>query len=163
LISLGILVTPKFDVLGDWYPVLVVAIFNFFDFAGKVASANTSFVSFTPSSRLSSSNTSLSNQFRYRLTTAMIGIRFLFIPIIIVIVRQSFQSTTNVEMVFLFLMTILLSFSSGYYGSVSMMLAPDLVPQKSKELAGNLMAFFLLFGLSVGATIAIGLSNLVTL
>ena len=59
------------------------------------------------------------------------------------------------------ILNFLLSLSNGYLGSLCMMFGPKRVPPEHTETAGTIMAFFLTFGLSLGAGFSFVLASII--
>lgn len=165
----GVLTEGKSATLGDWYPVLLIATFNVCDTIGKILSSQHQFVSYEKSSK-------------FTWLAVGVGLRALFIPLYMLCVAPQSSPLIQSEILF-FILTIALALTNGseflmihslpfpslafspdpfsfvvvvrYVGSTAMMMGPELVEQSEKELAGNIMAFCLLFGLACGATIAL--------
>ncbi|XP_074480926.1 equilibrative nucleoside transporter 2-like [Sebastes fasciatus] len=98
-----------------------------------------------------------------RLFPALVVSRVVFIPLLMLCNVQN-RSYLPVyfshDAVFAIIMT-LFSLSSGYFVSLSMSYAPQLVESKDAETTGALMTFFLALGLSIGAAISFPLRALI--
>ena len=136
----GVISEAQSAPLGDWYPVLQIACFNFCDTIGKILSSRHQLVSYEPSSKFT----------RVALVTLA---RFLLMPIFIICAAPLSDPLIQSEIV-LFLATGLLGLTGGYIGTTAMMLGPDLVSPREKELAGTIMAFCLLSGLGLGTAVS---------
>lgn len=125
--------------LGDWFPVVLVTLYNASDLAGK----------YLPSVGVK----------LLREGTLLYGVcaHLMFIPLFI------FAATAGVGSIFtsdflVFLLVIGLGLSTGYMGCMAMILGPQQVDTHEKELAGVLDSLALITGLCVGSVIGLGLS-----
>ncbi|GAB4815688.1 hypothetical protein N2152v2_002734 [Parachlorella kessleri] len=114
--------------LGSWYPVALITLFNFTDWAGK------SLPGWAPL-RLRDDVVIL------RSTTA----RALFVPAFL------WAAASGAGPAVIGLLTLLLGLSNGYLTCCAMTTAPERVPPSLAALAGNLMVLSLVLGLCIGA------------
>ncbi|XP_022893423.1 equilibrative nucleotide transporter 8-like [Olea europaea var. sylvestris] len=115
----------------DWYPVMLIAVYNISDFVGK---------SLTGIYVLESIG---------KATWGCIG-RILFYPMFSVCFRGPEWLRTEAPVVVL---TLMLGLSNGYLTSVVMILAPKAVPQPEAEIAAIVMVVFLGLGLVAGSLV----------
>lgn len=95
----GVDTVPKFDSIGDWFPVLIITTFNFFDFIGKIVSAY-------------HFNLTLNKQLLFA------TLRLIFVPLLILCATprgNPFLSSLAWPIIF----NVFFGFSNGYIGSVS--------------------------------------------
>lgn len=119
------------DILGDWYPLLLITSYNVSDLVGK---------SFTAIYVLKSIR---------KATWASIS-RLLFYPLFTVCLHGSKWMKTEVPVVFL---TFMLGLTNGYLTSVIMIQAPKSVSPSEAEVAAVVMALFLGLGLVAGSVL----------
>eukprot|EP01026_Neomeris_dumetosa_P036621 TRINITY_DN2958_c0_g1_i6.p1 TRINITY_DN2958_c0_g1~~TRINITY_DN2958_c0_g1_i6.p1 ORF type:complete len:429 (+),score=37.34 TRINITY_DN2958_c0_g1_i6:86-1372(+) len=115
------------EALGSWYPILLIALFNFADFVGK---------SMPPFNFLSQT---------WLILICSIS-RIFFVPI--------YAISAHYKMVdwWFFIWTFLLGVSNGYLTDLAMMAAPLKVKQAAlQEIVGNVMVLGLVTGLLIGA------------
>lgn len=119
-------------VLGDWYPILLIASYNVFDLVGKIITA------------------------LYLLENEKIAIgacfgRLLFFPLFLGCLHgpQFFRTEIPVAV-----LTCLLGLTNGYLTSVLMILAPKTVQLQHSETAGILVVLFLIVGLAAGSIVS---------
>ncbi|KJE88542.1 hypothetical protein CAOG_00183 [Capsaspora owczarzaki ATCC 30864] len=124
---------------GDWYPVIIIATFNLFDMVGKVLSA---YVYQMPLNTLVLLNVA----------------RLVFIPLLILCAVPTDKPFFNHES-WGVIFNVFFGVTNGWLGSSAMIIGPTLVPESQSELAGTILTFFLLTGLTIGATVAIGFSE----
>lgn len=117
------------EMLGDWYPVLLIAAYNVADLAGKVL---TGFYMIESQSLMS---------------RACFG-RLVFFPLFYAVLHGPAFFRTEAPV---FLLTFLLGLSNGYLTSCLMIVAPKNVSILESETAGILMTLFLVTGLSSGS------------
>ncbi|XP_030593271.1 equilibrative nucleoside transporter 2-like [Archocentrus centrarchus] len=87
--------------------------------------------------------------------------RLVFIPLLMLCnIQDSKIALFHHDCAFVVIMA-LFSFSNGYLASLCMAYAPQLVQSKDCETAGSLMTFFLVLGLSLGASLSFPLGKLV--
>jgi equilibrative nucleoside transporter 1/2/3 len=118
-------------VLKDWYPIILITVYNLADLMGKSLTAF-----YVP-------------QCIKRAICAATA-RLLFYPLFIVSLHGPNWLKTEVPMIVL---TFLLGFSNGYLTSVLMILAPKSVPYSESELSAIVMTAFLGFGLVGGSVL----------
>lgn len=116
-------------ILGDWYPVLLIAIYNIGDLAGKILT-----------SVYMVENQSL-------MSRACFG-RLIFFPLFYTVLHGPAFFRTEIPV---FLLTFLLGLSNGYLTSVVMIVAPKNVSILESETAGIIMTLFLVTGLTAGS------------
>ncbi|XP_061344546.1 equilibrative nucleotide transporter 8 isoform X1 [Gastrolobium bilobum] len=118
-------------ILKDWYPILLITVYNLADLIGKSLTAF-----YVPQS----------------ITRAIWAAtaRLLFYPLFIVCLHGPKWMKTEVPMVVL---TFMLGFTNGYLTSVLMILAPKSVPFTESELSAIVMTVFLGFGLVGGSVL----------
>ncbi|XP_057493762.1 equilibrative nucleotide transporter 8-like [Actinidia eriantha] len=117
--------------LKDWYPVLLIAMYNTSDLAGK---------SLTSKYVLQSISTA---------TWGCIA-RLSFYPLFTVCLHGPNWLKTEAPMAFL---TIALGLTNGYMTSVLMILTPKSVPTSEAEVSAVVMAVFLVMGLAAGSVL----------
>ncbi|KAI3524467.1 hypothetical protein L1887_03122 [Cichorium endivia] len=117
--------------LKDWYPIILITIYNISDFIGKCFTA----VFVTRS-----------------IAKATLGCfaRLLLYPLFTACLHGPKWLKTEVFVVFL---TVILGFTNGYLTSVIMILAPKSVPPSESEMAAIVMALFLGLGLVSGSVL----------
>ncbi|KAG4930151.1 hypothetical protein AAZX31_17G110000 [Glycine max] len=118
-------------ILRDWYPILLITVYNLADLMGKSLTAFYVMQSMT------------------RAIWAATA-RLLFYPLFVVCLHGPKWLKTEVPMVVL---TFLLGFSNGYLTSVLMILTPKSVPLSESELSAIVMTGFLGFGLVGGSVL----------
>ncbi|KAJ7530633.1 hypothetical protein O6H91_14G011700 [Diphasiastrum complanatum] len=115
--------------LGDWYPILLIAAYNFSDFVGKMLTA-----------LYCIENRSL-----------MVGgciVRVLFFPLFAGCLHGPKILRTEAPV---FILTSLLGVTNGYLTSAIMMYAPKVVSLQEAETAGIILVIFLVAGLATGS------------
>ncbi|XP_062010575.1 equilibrative nucleotide transporter 8 [Rosa rugosa] len=117
--------------LQDWYPILLITVYNFADLVGKFLTA----VYLLKSIK--------------KATWACVT-RLLFYPIFTACLHGPTWLKTEVPMIFL---TFMLGMSNGYLTSVIMMTVPKLVPVPEAELSAIVMVVFLGVGLVSGSVL----------
>ncbi|CAI9559487.1 unnamed protein product [Staurois parvus] len=120
--------------MGEWLPILIMAVFNLSDFVGKILAAvpyNWSGVNL-----LICSST-----------------RAIFIPLFIMCVYPSGKPTFS-HPAWPCIFSLLMGISNGYFGSVPMILASGQVVPEQRELAGNTMTVSYMTGLMLGSAVA---------
>ncbi|ESW27010.1 hypothetical protein PHAVU_003G166000 [Phaseolus vulgaris] len=117
--------------LRDWYPILLITVYNLADLMGK---SLTAFYVIQSMKRAIWAATS----------------RLLFYPLFVICLHGPKWLKTEVPMVVL---TFLLGFSNGYLTSVLMILTPKSVPLSEAELSAIVMTGFLGFGLVGGSVL----------
>lgn len=117
------------DFLGDWYPVLLITMFNFGDLLGKIQ----------PSYQKIDS---------LRALCICVASRTLFLPVFWICGKTwaGFDSPWTV-----FALVFFFGWTNGYLGCLLMMIAPGKCAPEDAELAGTTMVFFLILGLTLGA------------
>lgn len=117
--------------LKSWTPVILMAIFNLFDFIGKIIAA----IPYDwPRGRLV-------------LLTCM---RMLLVPMMMMCVVPRHRPILDGEG-YAILASLLLGVTNGYFGSVPMILAPMKVSDEKKEITGNIMMFSYSVGMTTGS------------
>ncbi|XP_014509661.1 equilibrative nucleotide transporter 8 [Vigna radiata var. radiata] len=117
--------------LRDWYPILLIAVYNLADLMGKSLTAFYVIQSMTRAIWAATS-------------------RLLFYPLFVICLHGPKWLKTEVPMVVL---TFLLGFSNGYLTSVLMILTPKSVPLSEAEFSAIVMTGFLGFGLVGGSVL----------
>lgn len=117
--------------LKDWYPILLITVYNFADLIGK---SLTAFYVLQSIKRAIWASTA----------------RLLLYPLFILCLHGPKWLKTEVPMVVL---TFFLGFTNGYLTSVLMILAPKSVPFSESELSAIVMTVFLGFGLVGGSVL----------
>lgn len=117
------------EILGDWFPILLITCFNIFDLVGKSLTAV------------------------YVIQNAKVAIgasfaRLVFVPLFYGCIYgpRLFRSEVPVTV-----LTCLLGATNGYLTSVLMMLAPKTVELQHAETAGIVVVLFLVVGLAIGS------------
>ncbi|XP_053326655.1 equilibrative nucleoside transporter 4 [Spea bombifrons] len=120
--------------LGEWLPILIMAIFNLSDFVGKILAAL---------------------PYNWKGTNLFIcaTIRVIFIPLFIMCVYPSGKPTFS-HPAWPCIFSLLMGISNGYFGSVPMILAVGQVSPEQRELAGNTMTVSYMTGLTLGSAVA---------
>ncbi|XP_051017070.1 equilibrative nucleoside transporter 4 [Acomys russatus] len=121
-------------VLGEWLPILVMAVFNLSDFVGKILAA-------------------LPVDWRGTHLLACSCLRVVFIPLFILCVYPSGMPALQ-HPAWPCVFSLLMGISNGYFGSVPMILAAGKVSPKQRELAGNTMTVSYMSGLTLGSAVA---------
>ncbi|KAM7142883.1 equilibrative nucleoside transporter 4 isoform 3-T6 [Molossus nigricans] len=121
-------------VLGEWLPILIMAVFNLSDFVGKILAA-------------------LPMDWRGPHLLACSCLRVVFIPLFILCVYPSGTPTLR-HPAWPCVFSLLMGISNGYFGSVPMILAAGKVGPKQRELAGNTMTVSYMAGLTLGSAVA---------
>ncbi|KAI1884616.1 hypothetical protein AGOR_G00228220 [Albula goreensis] len=122
------------DMLGDWLPILVMAIFNMSDFVGKILAA-------------------LPYDWNGGRLLMLSCVRVVFIPLFIMCVYPV-ESPALSHPAWPCIFSLLMGISNGYFGSVPMILAAGKVPPEQRELAGNTMTVSYMTGLMMGSAVA---------
>ncbi|XP_039767002.1 equilibrative nucleoside transporter 4 isoform X4 [Ornithorhynchus anatinus] len=120
--------------LGEWLPILIMAIFNLSDFVGKILAAL---------------------PYDWRGTHLLIYscLRVIFIPLFIMCVYPNGKPTFS-HPAWPCIFSLLMGISNGYFGSVPMILAAGKVSPEQRELAGNTMTVSYMTGLTLGSAVA---------
>ncbi|XP_053512908.1 equilibrative nucleoside transporter 4 isoform X1 [Artibeus jamaicensis] len=121
-------------VLGEWLPILIMAVFNLSDFVGKILAA-------------------LPMDWRGTHLLACACLRVVFIPLFILCVYPSGTPTLR-HPAWPCVFSLLMGISNGYFGSVPMILAAGKVGPRQRELAGNTMTVSYMTGLTLGSAVA---------
>lgn len=117
--------------LKSWTPVILMAIFNLFDFIGKIIAA---LPYDWPRSRL----------------VLLTCLRVLLVPMMMMCVVPRHHPILDGEG-YAILASLLLGVTNGYFGSVPMILAPMKVSDEKKEITGNIMMFSYSVGMTTGS------------
>ncbi|XP_053412810.1 equilibrative nucleoside transporter 4 isoform X4 [Nycticebus coucang] len=120
--------------LGEWLPILIMAVFNLSDFVGKILAA-------------------LPVAWRDTHLLACSCLRVVFIPLFILCVYPSGMPALR-HPAWPCVFSLLMGVSNGYFGSVPMILAASKVGPKQRELAGNTMTVSYMSGLTLGSAVA---------
>ncbi|XP_064651086.1 equilibrative nucleoside transporter 4-like isoform X2 [Lineus longissimus] len=123
--------------LGSWMPVILMGLFNLFDFIGKLISA-------IPY-----------DWPRGRLVLCSIA-RVVIVPLLMLCAAPRRQPLLRGD-AWSMLFSILLGISNGYFGSVPMIIASTKVPDEQKEITGNIMTLSYSVGLTTGSAVAYSL------
>ncbi|KAH0631988.1 hypothetical protein JD844_019959 [Phrynosoma platyrhinos] len=120
--------------LGEWLPILIMAIFNLSDFVGKILAAL---------------------PYDWKGTHLLIYscLRVVFIPLFIMCVYPSGKPTFS-HPAWPCIFSLLMGITNGYFGSVPMILAAGKVSPEQRELAGNTMTVSYMTGLTLGSAVA---------
>ncbi|KAL2298914.1 hypothetical protein Nmel_014524, partial [Mimus melanotis] len=154
--------------LGEWLPILIMAIFNLSDFVGKQSSHH--LISLLPhfghcralpSSSPPQQNLCPSLQilaalpYDWRGTHLLVYscLRVVFIPLFIMCVYPNGQPTFG-HPAWPCIFSLLMGITNGYFGSVPMILAAGKVSPEQRELAGNTMTVSYMTGLTLGSAVA---------
>ncbi|KAJ8792693.1 hypothetical protein J1605_019513 [Eschrichtius robustus] len=121
-------------ILGEWLPILIMAVFNLSDFVGKILAA-------------------LPVEWRGTHLLACSCLRVVFIPLFILCVYPSSTPALR-HPAWPCILSLLMGISNGYFGSVPMILAAGKVSPKQRELAGNTMTVSYMTGLTLGSAVA---------
>ncbi|KAJ0515367.1 putative equilibrative nucleoside transporter, MFS transporter superfamily [Helianthus annuus] len=121
----------KSKLLKDWYPIILITIYNIADFGGKCFTAVYVLRSVA------------------KATWGCLG-RLLLYPLFSACLHGPKWVRNEVFVVFL---TVVLGFTNGYLTSVIMILAPKSVPPSEAEMAAVVMALFLCLGLVSGSVL----------
>ncbi|XP_015149849.2 equilibrative nucleoside transporter 4 isoform X7 [Gallus gallus] len=120
--------------LGEWLPILIMAIFNLSDFVGKILAA-------------------LPYDWRGTHLLVYSCLRVVFIPLFIMCVYPNGQPTFG-HPAWPCVFSLLMGITNGYFGSVPMILAAGKVSPEQRELAGNTMTVSYMTGLTLGSAVA---------
>lgn len=135
----GVLVSidPSFHLSDGWFGLILVAQFNVCDLIGRSL----------PQYGL-----------LFNASNVYIGVysRYLTYPLFILCAYWSGMSNSA----FVFIINTIFSVSNGYLSSLCMMFAPSLVEDHEKATAGGYMSMFLVSGILLGSTIALGIKEL---
>ncbi|XP_033282545.1 equilibrative nucleoside transporter 4 isoform X4 [Orcinus orca] len=104
-------------ILGEWLPILIMAVFNLSDFVGKILAA-------------------LPMDWQGTHLLACACLRVVFIPLFILCVYPSSTPALR-HPAWPCILSLLMGISNGYFGSVPMILAAGKVSPKQRELAGK--------------------------
>ncbi|XP_069066083.1 equilibrative nucleoside transporter 4 isoform X1 [Pleurodeles waltl] len=120
--------------LGEWLPILIMAVFNLSDFVGKILAAL---------------------PYDWRGTHLLICscLRVIFIPLFIMCIYPSGKPAFG-HPAWPCIFSLLMGISNGYFGSVPMILAAGKVSPEQRELAGNTMTVSYMTGLTLGSAVA---------
>lgn len=120
--------------LRSWMPVILMAIFNFFDFIGKILAS-----------------------IPYEWTKAKLvlfsSIRIILVPLLAMCAAPRGDPLLKNEE-WAMVLSLFLGLSNGVFGSVPMIVAPSMVPDEQKELTGNIMTLSYTLGLTTGSGVA---------
>ncbi|XP_014441455.1 equilibrative nucleoside transporter 4 isoform X4 [Tupaia chinensis] len=121
-------------ILGEWLPILIMAVFNLSDFVGKILAG-------------------VPVDWRGTHLLAFSCLRVVFIPLFILCVYPSGTPALR-HPAWPCIFSLLMGISNGYFGSVPMILAAGKVSPKQRELAGNTMTVSYMSGLTLGSAVA---------
>ncbi|XP_076846175.1 equilibrative nucleoside transporter 4 isoform X2 [Brachyhypopomus gauderio] len=122
------------DALGDWLPILTMALFNMADFVGKILAA-------------------CPYDWGGPQLVACACVRVLFLPLFVMCVSPA-RRPLLVHPAWPCVLSVLLGISNGYLGSVPMIQAAGTVPRQQRELAGNTMTVSYMAGLMLGSAVS---------
>ncbi|MBN3275296.1 S29A4 protein, partial [Polyodon spathula] len=122
------------DTLGEWLPILIMAIFNMSDFVGKILAA-------------------LPYDWNGTRLLLCSCVRVVFIPLFIMCVYPNEKPALS-HPAWPCIFSLLMGISNGYFGSVPMILAAGKVSPEQRELAGNTMTVSYMTGLMLGSAVA---------
>uniref|UniRef100_A0A670YBG1 Equilibrative nucleoside transporter 4 n=1 Tax=Pseudonaja textilis TaxID=8673 RepID=A0A670YBG1_PSETE len=120
--------------LGEWLPILIMAVFNLSDFVGKILAA-------------------LPYDWRGVPLLLCSCLRVVFIPLFILCVYPNGKPTFG-HPAWPCIFSLLMGITNGYFGSVPMILAAGKVSPEQRELAGNTMTVSYMSGLTLGSVVA---------
>ncbi|XP_058013370.1 equilibrative nucleoside transporter 4 [Ahaetulla prasina] len=120
--------------LGEWLPILIMAVFNLSDFVGKILAA-------------------LPYDWRGAHLLLCSCLRVVFIPLFILCIYPNGKPTFS-HPAWPCIFSLLMGISNGYFGSVPMILAAGKVSPEQRELAGNTMTVSYMTGLTLGSVVA---------
>ena len=112
--------------LGDWYPLLLITVFNLMDLVGKL----------------------LQSRYSKGVILTCVYVRILFYPLFALAVFGPPLLRTEAPVIGL---TALLGLSNGWLTTQLMMAAPRSVGPDKAEAAGTVMVLFLVLGLALGS------------
>ncbi|XP_071963755.1 equilibrative nucleoside transporter 4-like [Antedon mediterranea] len=127
--------------LGDWMPIIIMAIFNATDLIGKLLAALP--FSWKPKNLLIATSA-----------------RIVLVPLMVLCVVPR-RSPTLSNSVWAMIFSALLGVSNGYFGSLPMIIAPTTVADEKRELTGNIMTLSYNVGLTSGSAIAYAINGLI--
>ncbi|KAH9502056.1 hypothetical protein DERF_012855 [Dermatophagoides farinae] len=128
---------------GDWFPIILMAIFNLTDFFGKLMST-------------------LFFRINHRYLLLIAFGRFILIPLFVWSIlphQQNEEQPFFANAFWPISFTILLGITNGVFGSLPMILAPFKVNEQWREITGNLMTFSYIIGLTAGSFCSYWLNN----
>ncbi|XP_076123192.1 equilibrative nucleoside transporter 4 [Alosa pseudoharengus] len=120
--------------LGEWLPILIMAIFNMADFVGKILAA-------------------IPYEWQGSRLLFFSCLRVVFIPLFIMCVYPA-QRPALGHPAWPCLFSLLMGVTNGYFGSVPMIQAAGKVAPEQRELAGNTMTVSYMAGLMLGSVVA---------
>ncbi|KAL8253647.1 hypothetical protein R6Q59_031868 [Mikania micrantha] len=120
------------QVLGDWYPIILITSYNVFDLIGK---------SLTSIYVVENSKVAIGASFA----------RLLFFPVYLGCLHGPMFLRTEIPVT---IVTCLLGLTNGYLTSCLMMVAPKTVPLQHSEMAGTVLVLFLVVGLATGSVVS---------
>uniref|UniRef100_A0A7S1CGA6 Equilibrative nucleoside transporter 1 n=1 Tax=Bicosoecida sp. CB-2014 TaxID=1486930 RepID=A0A7S1CGA6_9STRA len=122
--------SPNFTDQSGWYPIILITLFNCFDFIGRTAPRWDAAIFIGP-----------------RMLWVPTLLRLIFIPGFIFCLHHLYFFTSD----FMGYLTMsLMALTNGYFGTLAMMYGPANVDAVNKERAGTIMVFFLTAGLTAG-------------
>lgn len=130
---------PK-SAMADWLPVLMIVVFNVFDFIGRTLPR---FVVV----------------FGEKSVGIPIVLRVVLLPLFIFCIYPRLIVYDAIPLIFM----AILALSNGYLSSITMMIAPGLVEPHEREAAGTIMTFFLLLGICLGSNCGLLIGKIVGL
>ncbi|XP_063790192.1 equilibrative nucleoside transporter 4 [Pseudophryne corroboree] len=120
--------------MGEWLPILIMAVFNLSDFVGKILAA-------------------LPYDWRGINLLICSSMRVAFIPLFVMCVYPSEKPTFS-HPAWPCIFSLLMGITNGYFGSVPMILASGQVVREQQELAGNTMTVSYMTGLTLGSAVS---------
>ncbi|XP_075037452.1 equilibrative nucleoside transporter 4 [Mixophyes fleayi] len=130
----GLVSEIKNCTMGEWLPILIMAVFNLSDFVGKILAA-------------------LPYDWSGINLLICSSMRVAFIPLFIMCVYPSEKPTFG-HPAWPCVFSLLMGITNGYFGSVPMILASGQVVPEQQELAGNTMTVSYMTGLTLGSTVS---------
>ncbi|KAI3509830.1 hypothetical protein L1887_25353 [Cichorium endivia] len=120
------------EILGDWYPIILIAAYNVFDLVGKCL-------------------TSIYVVGNLKLAIGASFARLLFFPVYLACLHGPMFLRTEITVT---TVTSLLGLTNGYLISCFLILAPKTVPLQQAETAGNVLVLFMVLGLASGSVVS---------
>lgn len=123
---------PAPTIRADWFPIVLITVFNCFDLLGKMLPLKWDW--------------KFGDKWLYLCTL----FRIIFIPLFMFCIRMKALQEEVIPVIIVALFAV----SNGYLGALMMMNGPTKVSPPEKEVAGNMMAFFLISGLALGSAVS---------
>lgn len=121
--------SPNFCYTTGWFPIILITLFNAFDFIGRTAPRWDALIFVSP-----------------RWLPAATALRVVFVPLFIMCMHHVGLTSD----MWAYASMIGMALTNGYFGTLAMMYGPERVGVKDKEQAGTVMVFFLTAGLTSG-------------